>query len=94
MEQKIVDGRKLAFKQDKAYFHSDTHINLESTDVKELLAAIIYKIFKQIGDYQQNGSGWYFKEVVNLEIHIVDYKPMRGSSYISLPDSIMRRKQL
>ena len=37
MERKIVDGRKLAFKQDKAYFHSDTHINLESTDVKKYL---------------------------------------------------------
>ena len=55
---------------------------------------MIYKIFKQIGDYQQNGSGWYFKEVVNLEIHIVDYKPMRGSSYTSLPDWIMRKKAI
>ena len=50
--------------QDKAYFHSDTHINLEATNVKELLAAIIRKIFNQVGKYQQNGSGWYFKEVV------------------------------
>ena len=35
-------------------------------------------------------SDWYFKKVVRLEIHAVEYKPMRGSSYIPLPDFIMR----
>ena len=39
---------------------------------------MINKILKQIGDYQQNGSGWYFKEVVHLEIHTVDYKTNEG----------------
>lgn len=29
--------------QGQAYFHSDTHINLESTDVKEILAKMISK---------------------------------------------------
>ena len=80
--------------QDKAYFHSDTHINLVSTDVKEILAKMISKILEKIGEYQQNGSGWYFKEVLHLEIHTVVYKPMRGSSYIPPPDWIMRKKAI
>ena len=57
--------------QDKAYFHSDTHINLESTDVKEILAKVILSILEKISNYQTNGSGWYCKEVVNLEINAV-----------------------
>ena len=93
--EKIEGNYKLSINiQDKAYFHSDTHINIESTDVKEILAAMINKIINQIGKYQQNGSGWYFKEVVRLEIHTVDYKPMRGSSYIPLPDFIRRKKAI
>ena len=80
--------------QDKAYFQSDTHINLESTDVKEILAVVIRNIIYKISIYQQNGSGWYFKEVLHLEIHTVDYKPMRGSSYMPLPDWIMRKKAI
>ena len=93
--EKIEGNYKLSINiQDKAYFHSDTHINIESTDVKEILAAMINKIIYQIGKYQQNGSGWYFKEVVRLEIHTVDYKPMRGPSYIPLPDFIMRKKAI
>ena len=37
MEKMTSDGKLSLTVQDKAYFHSDTHINLESTDVKEIL---------------------------------------------------------
>ena len=80
--------------QDKAYFHSDTHTNLESTDVKQILVQVIRTILDKITIYQHNGSGWYFKEVVHLEIHTVNFNPMRGSSYIPLPDWIMRKKAI
>ena len=79
--------------QSKAYFQSDTHINLESSDVDKILFEVINSILEKINIYQQNGSGWYFKEVINLEIHTNEYKPMRGgSSYTPLPDWIMRKK--
>ena len=45
-------------------------------------------------DYQKNGSGWYYKEVISFEIHIVDYKPIKGSSYIPLPDFLLRKKAI
>ena len=96
MEKKetSVDG-KLTFNiQDKAYFHSKLHINLEATNEKTLLARVIHTILENINTYQQNGSGWYFKEIVNLEIHTVDYRPMKGGSYIPLPDWIMRKKAI
>ena len=87
MMEKMDGNQKLSITvQDKAYFHSDTHINLESTDVKEILAKVIHTILEKISIYQQNGSGWYFKEVLHFEIYTVVYKPMRGSSYIPLPD--------
>ena len=95
MMEKMDGNQKLSITvQDKAYFHSDTHINLESTDVEETLAKVIHTILEKISIYQQNGSGWYFKEILHLEIHTVDYKPMRGSSYIPLPDWIMRKKAI
>ena len=96
MEQmgKSSDGKLSLTIQDKAYFNSETHINLESTDVKEILTKVIRSIIEKITIYQQNGSGWYFKEIVHLEIHTVNFNPMRGSSYIQLPDWIMRKKAL
>ena len=93
-EKVIVDGNNFGFVQDKAYFNSDTYINLESTDVKKLLSKVIRIIFNNLNIYQMNGSGWYFKEVINLGIHTANYNPMRGSSYIPLPDWIIKKRAI
>ena len=93
--EKMEGNAKLNFTvQDKAYFHSDTYINIESSDVKEILTEVIHTILEKISIYQKNGSEWYFKEIVHFEIHTADFNPMRGSSYITLPDWIMRKKAL
>ena len=90
----VGDASKLLVFEDKAYFHSETYINLESTDVKEILIKVISYIMEKIEIYQNSGSGWYFREIIHLEIHTVDYNPMRGSSYIPLPDWIVRKKAI
>ena len=40
---------------------------------------MIYEILA-ILNYQRNDSGWYFKEVLWLEVHTVDYKPIKNPS--------------
>ena len=57
IEKQNIDKRKTIIIQDRAYFQSETHINLEATDVKELLSRIIYEILTKISIYQKNGSG-------------------------------------
>ena len=92
MEIKNIE--KSSANQDKAYFHSKTYINLEKTDVKVFLKKMIKEILENMNIYQKKGSGWYFKEVLGLEIHIVEYKPMKGGSYISLPEFIRKKKSI
>ena len=98
MEQQIIEKvkriSKINFSEDEAYFQSETHINLEKTDVKVILSRMLREIMIYLADYQKNGSGWYFKEVIRLEIHTVDYKPMKGKSHIPLPDFLMRKKAI
>ena len=81
-----------SYEHDKAYFHSKTYINLEKTDVKVFLKEMIMEILGNINIYQKKGSGLYFKEVIRLAIHIVEYKPMKGGSYIPLPEFIRKKK--
>ena len=52
---------------------------------------MIYEILERILNYQRKGSGWYFKLALSLEIHTVDYEPLKGSSYTPL---IMRNKAI
>ena len=67
MEKKASDGKLNFTVQDKAYFNSDTHINLESTDVKEILVQVIRTILEKINIYQMNGSGWFLKKFFILK---------------------------
>ena len=85
---------KINFHRDKAYFQSETHINLEKTDVKVILSQMLKEIMVNLAIYQKNGSGWYFKEVISFEIYTVDYKTLKGKSHIPLLDFLMRKKAI
>ena len=94
MEKKEPRERKIILHESKVYFNTETYDNLESTDVKSILSQMIDEILYKITHFQENGSDWYFKEIVRLEIHIVVYKSYKGSSYIPLPELIMRKKAI
>ena len=98
MENQITEKSKgkskINYKQINAYLQSRTHINLEKTDVKLILKDMIIEVLANFIKYQENDSGWYFNEIVKLEIHIVDYKPMKGGSYISLPNFIKKKNTI
>ena len=96
MEQQVLSKDKgvVGLNEDKAYFNSGTHVNLESTSVNKLIDLNVKKIIEDLEEYQKNGSEWYFKEVVQLEIHTSEFNPMNGSSYIPLPDWITNKKAI
>ena len=96
MEQQKLskDQVVVGLNQNKAYFTSGIHNNLISTDVYKLIDKCFKRIIKDLEAYQENGSGWYFNEVVQLEIHTVEYNPTKGSSYIPLPDWISNKKAI
>ena len=98
MEKQITEKTNeesiTSYERDKAYFHSKTYINLEKTEVKVFLKEMMMEIIDNLTIYQKNGSGWYFKEIIRLEIHIAEYKPMKGGSYIPLPEFITKKKSI
>ena len=62
--------------------------------MKVILSRMLREIMEKLVDYQRNGSGWYFKEVISLDIYTVDHKTLKGESYIPLPDFLMRKKAI
>ena len=57
MERKIIEKSKgeskTIYERDKAYFHSQTHINLEKTDVKVILSQMLIEIVGNLIKYQK-----------------------------------------
>ena len=45
-------------------------------------------------NFQSTASGWYFERVLKFIINSDDYKPLKGSFYMKLPDKIAMRKAI
>ena len=76
-----------------AHFHSKNDVNLPSTNLEDLYQRMVEKIFESICSY--NKEGFYkFGKVIKLDIHMVDYIPLRGSSYIPLPKYLADKKAI
>ena len=75
-------------------FSSNIEVNLEATDEHELYIQMIDLIEERIKNINNiaEGSDWRFHSVVQLELHIVDYQPLRGGSYIDLPQFIKAKQ--
>ena len=71
-----------------ADFHSKIEIHLEGTYENELFNEMIARIDENIANFQQRRSNWQFVSINQLEIHLSNFSPLSGSSYIPLPKKI------
>ena len=68
----------------EAALHSKTEVNLESTNSNELFSNMKENVLESLAKYQRQGSNWRFHSVLRLDLHMVKYDLLGGSSYISL----------
>lgn len=77
-----------------AAFHSNVEVNLEATDEDELYNVMVDRALETMATFQMRGSNWTFQSIIALEIHTVAYRPLRGSSYIKLPEVLAKKKAI
>lgn len=72
------------YTKNKAVFNQD-EINLD----KQFL-----ELGERIENFIQDGSGWKLSSLKTLWLDIAQYKPLKGSSYIPLPDVLKHKKAI
>ena len=82
---------KLITKQ--AFFNNKAIIVLTEKDLDNILQVSTNQIINRIGNWLSEGSGWTIKSVDNHYINIAQYKPLKGSSYIKLPEELRHPKK-
>src|SRR5688572_23095051 len=75
-------------------FRSMTEVVLDSTDVGKIYNKAKDKITETMASFQMRGNNWRFRAVVKLDINTVIYKPLKGSSYIPLPEYLASKKAI
>ena len=93
---KFVETRQVKFvkhSNDKkilknGYFNSTTALIINETDIKLAIQASQQQILNKIAQWVSEGSGWTIQLIENHYINIVNYNPLKGSSYIELPQEL------
>ena len=74
--------------QKNGYFNSTTDLIINETDIKLAIQASQQQILNKIAQWISEGSGWTIQSIENHYINIVNYDPLKGSSYIKLPQEL------
>ena len=72
-------------------FNSTTDLIINDTDIKLAIQASQQQILNKIAQWISEGSGWTIQSIENHYINIVNYNPLKGSSYIELPQELKNR---
>src|ERR1043165_9485391 len=75
-------------------FFTAAEVILESTDVNEIYNKAKDKIMESMASFQMGGSNWRFRAVVKLDINTAKYAPLKGRSYIPLPEYLANKKAI
>ena len=60
------------------------------TDLEELYDSLMEELSKRVDRLTDTqGSGWIFDKIEKIEIHTVEWEPLRGSKFIQLPKEIL-----
>ena len=71
-----------------AYFNSKPQTIINNTEIPEALQLSKEQILNIIAQWISESSGWTIESVDNHHLNIVQYQPMKGSSYIKLPQEL------
>jgi ATPase subunit of ABC transporter with duplicated ATPase domains len=77
-----------------AHFGSKNHKLIGTDDTEETQDIMREKMLKSFSEYQRRGSGWRLRRVTQLEIHIGEFRPLRGKKHEPLPESIASKKAI
>ena len=71
-----------------AFFNSRPKTIINNTEIPEALQSSKEQILNFVAQWISEGSGWTIQSVDNHYLNIVKYEPMKGSSYIKLPQEL------
>ena len=78
---------------DTTYFNSKPQTIINNLEIIKALQLSKQQILNIISQSIANGSNWIVESVENHYLNVVKYEPMKGSSYIELPEELQHSKK-
>lgn len=91
----VKNGGEINEVKQNFYFCSKCERILSFYQIDEIISNCFRKIFDSIEQFMKNGSGWIIQKIEYLDIHIGNYREIRGGCRsISLPSTLKNKKCL
>ena len=71
---------------------SDVFVCVNGTDINERLNVACEQIKERIDEFVRNGSGWVIHHLEQMDLGLLKYDPLKASSYIKLPNDLLKKK--
>jgi hypothetical protein len=85
-------------KDEKIYeeknFKTKTEIITKATNLGEFYSIAKNKISNEMEAFELKSSGWVLNRILRMKLNINRYNPLRGSSYIPLPQTLAKKKAI
>ena len=91
MDVSLHRGSESGAQSTVAYFRT-TPITLCSVSDEADYDEMVRELSAQLDRFTNKGSGWVLNRIVSFVLHISQYRPLAGSSFIKSPDFIINKK--
>ena len=83
----------MAYEFTQPYFNSSTRAILNEFEIKDFYDNALEEILNRIDRWISKGSGWVIEIILNFYLNIVSYKPLKGRSYLPLPEELRHSRK-
>ena len=66
---------------------------MNSEEIEEALERAPEEILNKIAIWISEGSGWVIENIISHFVNIVSYVPLRGTSYLPLPEGLRNSRK-
>ena len=88
LKKRILQDGGEAYEFAQPYFNSTTRTILNEFDIKDFYDQAVEEILNRIARWISKGSGWVIERILNFYLNIVSYVPLKGRSYLPLPEEL------
>ena len=74
------------------YFRTEPVASTSSNPIELQLKVALRRLWQEIDTYEENGSGWVLDHLIELDLHVVAYDPLRAGAHMKLPQWLTKLK--
>ena len=93
LKKRILQDGEEAYEFTQPYFNSTTTTILNELDIQDFYDKAVEEILNRIARWISKGSGWVIERILNFYLNIVSYVPLKGRSYLPLPEELRNSRK-